>query len=57
MVCLTYKQSQEDNTLFLKQLLGGKLSVLIIYIDDITFTSDDLTERQLLKEIYQHHLK
>src|SRR4030042_386896 len=50
MVCLGYKQSQGDHTLFIKHSQGGKLIVLLVYVDDIIVTGDDLTERQLLKE-------
>jgi hypothetical protein len=38
MVCLGYKQSQGDHTLFFKHSQGGKLTVLLVYVDDIIVT-------------------
>lgn len=49
-MCLGYKQSQGDHTLFFKHLQRGKLIVLLVYVDDIIVTGNDLVERQLLKE-------
>jgi len=50
MMCLFYKQSQGDHTLFFKHSQWGKLTVLLIYVDNIIVIGDDLTERQFLKE-------
>lgn len=50
MKCLGYKQSQGDHTLFFKHSQGGKLTVLLVYVDDIIVTGDDLIERHFLKE-------
>jgi len=50
MVCLSYKQRQGDHTLFFKHSQGGKLNVVIFYVDDIILIEDDFTERQLFKE-------
>ena len=50
MVHLGYKQSQGDHTLFFKHSKDGKLTILLVYVDDIIITGDDLAERQLLKE-------
>ena len=44
-----YKQCQNDHTLFVKQSSEGKLSILIVYVDDIIITGDDETEIQTLK--------
>ncbi|PRQ42417.1 putative RNA-directed DNA polymerase [Rosa chinensis] len=38
-----YKQSNSDHTLFLKHQ-KGKVTVLIIYVDDMVITGDDLVE-------------
>ena len=35
-----YKQSNSDHTLFLK-IREGKITCLIIYVDDMIFTGDD----------------
>ena len=47
---LGYKQSQGDHTLFFKHSQEGKLAILLVYVDDIIVTGNDLVERQLLKE-------
>jgi len=46
-----YTQSNSDQTLFIKHIMG-KLVVLIIYIDDMVVTGDDAEEIHCL----QHHL-
>ncbi|PRQ31135.1 putative RNA-directed DNA polymerase [Rosa chinensis] len=43
MRCFGYKQSNSDHTLFLKHQ-KGKVTVLIIYVDDMVITGDDLVE-------------
>ena len=43
-----YKQSNSDHTLFLRRR-GGKITCLIIYIDDIIITGDDKAEIKNLK--------
>lgn len=48
-MCLGYKKSQGDHTLCFKYTQGGKLTILIVYVDNIIVTRDDLSERQLLK--------
>jgi heme/copper-type cytochrome/quinol oxidase subunit 2 len=50
MVCLGYKQSQGDHTLPFKHSQGEKLTVLLVYVDDIIVTGHDLTETQLLNK-------
>lgn len=42
-----YKQSNSDHTLFIKHK-GGKVTTLIIYVDDIVLLGDDLEERKVL---------
>lgn len=49
MIGIGYKQSQENHTLFFKHLAVGKLTVLIVYIDDIIMISDDNEEIPKLK--------
>jgi len=41
MVCLGFKQSQGDHTLFVKHSESGGVIVLLVYVDDIIVTSDD----------------
>ena len=36
-----YKQSNSDHTLFLKKS-GGKTTCLIVYVDDMIITDDDV---------------
>ncbi|KAH9696165.1 retrovirus-related pol polyprotein from transposon RE1 [Citrus sinensis] len=44
-----YKQSNSDHTLFIKHK-GGKVTVLIVYVDDMVLTGDDLSEMKALQE-------
>lgn len=44
-----YKQSQADHTLFIKHHSQGKVTALIVYVDDIVLTSNDDGEIQNLK--------
>ncbi|RDX91925.1 putative mitochondrial protein, partial [Mucuna pruriens] len=39
-VCLGYKQSQGDHTFFFKHPQGGKLIILLVYVDDIIVTRE-----------------
>ncbi|KAL5571449.1 hypothetical protein UlMin_021046 [Ulmus minor] len=45
-----YKQSQGDHTLFIKHSQDGKVTVLLVYVDDIIITGDNEIERERLKE-------
>ena len=45
-----YRQSQADHTMFTRVLAKGKITVLIMYVDDIILTGDDLVERDRLKK-------
>jgi restriction endonuclease Mrr len=36
-----YKQSQTDHTLFIKHSTQGKVTALIVYVDDIVLTGND----------------
>ena len=43
-----YHQSNSDHTLFLKKL-HGKITALIVYVDDMMVTRNDLDERKALR--------
>lgn len=45
----SYKQSSSDHTFFVKPK-EGKLTALIMYIDDMVLTGDDPDEMKLLQE-------
>ena len=44
-----YKQSNSDHTLFIKHK-EEKVTTLIVYVDDMVLTRDDLGERKALQE-------
>ena len=44
-----YKQSNSYHTLFIKHK-EGKITVLIVYVDDMVLTGDDLSEMKALQE-------
>ena len=44
-----YKQAQSDHTLFYKQN-DGKITILIVYVDDMILTEDYLVEMRRVKE-------
>lgn len=44
-----YHQSQADHTMFYKHSTKGKFVVLIVYVDDIILTSDDIEKLARLK--------
>ncbi|KAF5950988.1 hypothetical protein HYC85_012981 [Camellia sinensis] len=50
MVKYGFKQSQADHTLFVKHFSHGKTTALIVYMDDIVLTRDDVEEIPLLKK-------
>lgn len=45
-----YTQSQANHTMFVKRSVNGTISILIVYVDDIIVTGDDLAEINRLKE-------
>jgi len=49
MVSLGYKQSQGDHTLFIKDFVSSKLTLLLVYVDDMII-EDDEKEKVTLKE-------
>jgi len=52
MVSMGYQQSQGDHTLFIKHFILGGVTILIVYIDDIIITNDDLEERYIKKKTF-----
>nr|KYP47675.1 Retrovirus-related Pol polyprotein from transposon TNT 1-94 [Cajanus cajan]KYP47687.1 Retrovirus-related Pol polyprotein from transposon TNT 1-94 [Cajanus cajan] len=50
IVSLGYRQSQRDHTLFIKHSSTGKLTLLLVYVDDMIIAGDDETEKLALKE-------
>ncbi|RDX96277.1 Copia protein, partial [Mucuna pruriens] len=50
MISLGYKQSQGDHTLFIKHSPDGKLTLLLVYVDDMIIIGDDEIEKLTLKE-------
>src|SRR4030066_581160 len=50
MVCLGFKQSQGDHTLFVKHSESGGVTMLLVYVDDIIVTGDDEEEQELLAQ-------
>ncbi|KAK4271170.1 hypothetical protein QN277_019902 [Acacia crassicarpa] len=49
MTKFRYKQSNADHTLFIKQN-NGKVAILIVYVDDMVLTGDDLEEMKSLEK-------
>lgn len=50
MLSLGYMQSQGDHSLFFKPSHKGKRTILLVYVDDIIISGNDMNEKQLLKE-------
>jgi len=60
MVSLGYKQSQRDHTSFIKHSVTGKLTLLMVFVDDIIIAGHDKIEKLALKEkvaaqFYKYH--
>lgn len=49
MIKLGYRQSQGDHTLFIRHSKTGKVTALLVYVDDIIVTCDDSEEIHNLK--------
>ncbi|GAA0147989.1 hypothetical protein LIER_36630 [Lithospermum erythrorhizon] len=45
-----YKQSQADHTMFIQHTGNGKLTVLIVYVDDIIISGNDVVEIKNIKK-------
>ena len=50
MISMGYRQSQGDHTLFIKHSKEGKLTLLLVYVDDMIVAGDDEHEKKILKE-------
>ena len=50
MLSMGYKQSQGDHTLFIRRSSSGGVTILLVYVDDIVITGDDIDSIALLKE-------
>ncbi|RVW17830.1 Retrovirus-related Pol polyprotein from transposon TNT 1-94 [Vitis vinifera] len=50
VLMLGYKQGQADHTLFVKKSHAGKMTILIVYADDIILSGNDMEELQNLKK-------
>ena len=50
MLKLGYKQSQGDHTLFIRYSVARRITVLLVYVDDIILTGDDLEGMESLKQ-------
>ena len=44
-----YNQGQVDRTLFIKHVVDGRKTILIVYVDDIIITGDNIQEIEELK--------
>lgn len=42
LIAMVYKQSQEDYTLSIKHSCSGEVLMLLVYVDDITVTRNDV---------------
>ena len=45
-----YKQSQGDHTFFIKQSVAGRVTVVLVYVDDIIVTGNDEREKHDVKQ-------
>lgn len=50
MLAMIFKQSQENHTLFIKHSSFAKVTVLLVYVDDIIVIRDNNAKRQQLNE-------
>ncbi|WKA05207.1 hypothetical protein VitviT2T_023186 [Vitis vinifera] len=46
-----YQQGQSDHTMFFKQSNNGRMTILIVYVDDIILTGDKTGEVERLKKV------
>ena len=45
-----FSQSQSDHMLFYKHIRGGKIAILIVYVDAIVMTGSGIEELEVLKK-------
>lgn len=57
MMRVGYKQNKRDHTLFIKYFFDGRISIFIIYIDDMIVIMDDNQEKEYLKKRLVKNLK
>ena len=50
MITVDYKQRHGDHTLFVKHSASEAVITLLVHVDDIIVTENDLEEREALKE-------
>ena len=46
-----YSQGHADHTMFYRHSLDGKFTILIMYVDDIILTEDDIERMEKLKRV------
>ncbi|RVX04688.1 Retrovirus-related Pol polyprotein from transposon RE1 [Vitis vinifera] len=54
---LGYKQGQADHTLFVKKSHAGKLAILIVYVDDIILSGNDMGEFTEFEEVFSEEFE
>ena len=52
-----YVQSQADHSMFYKHSSERRVIVLIVYVDDIILTGDDVVELDRLKKVLAHEFE
>ena len=57
MTIVDYKQSHNDHTLFVKHSALGGVTVIMVYVDDIIVTGNDLEEREALNRCLAKEFK
>lgn len=55
MRCMNYMQGNSDHILFIKRE-GEKISILLVYVDDIVITSDDKIKISKLRKGFKRSL-
>ena len=46
-----YKQTQSDDTLFFKHSSDGKITIIIVYVDDMIITGDDYVQNTNVEKL------
>jgi len=50
MISLGYQQRQGDHTLSIKHSQDGKITLILVYVDDMIIVSNDKIEKQTLRD-------